>query len=103
MLVHVESANQFNELVKKGIVLVDFFATWCGPCRMLGPELEKLAAAEPEITILKVDCDELGEIAAHYSVSSIPAMFLIKDGKVVGTQVGFLNLKGLQQFVAQAK
>ena len=102
MLLHLEKAEQFNELKAKGLVLVDFFATWCGPCRMLAPELEKLATLEPDLTILKIDVDEFPEIASDYDVSSIPALFLLKDGKPVANKLGFANVKQLQAFVHQA-
>ena len=103
MIEHVNSLEELQAATKEGKVLVDFFATWCGPCRMLGPELEKLAEAEPEITVLKVDCDDFGEIAGAFGVSSIPAMFLLKDGKVVANKIGFARLPELKEFVAQAK
>jgi len=102
MLLHLEKAEQFNELKAKGLVLVDFFATWCGPCRMLAPELEKLATLEPDLTILKIDVDEFPEIASDYDVSSIPSLFLLKDGKPVANKLGFANVKQLQAFVHQA-
>lgn len=102
MLIHLENANQFNELVSKGVVLVDFFATWCGPCKMLSPELEKLSQ-ETDVTIIKVDVDEFGQLAATYNVRAVPTLVLFKDGEPVAIGTGFKPLPSLLQFVNQAK
>ena len=75
-----------------GLVLVDFSATWCGPCRRLAPELE--AAAEQlkdQATFLKVDVDEAPEVAMRFGVQGIPNLTFLRDGKVVDTLVGLVN------------
>lgn len=98
MLLHIESKQQFDELIKEGRVLVDFFATWCGPCRMLAPMLEDLADSDQDLKILKVDVDQLPELAANYRVRSIPSLFFLLDGKIVNEGVGFMDLAKLQNF-----
>lgn len=87
----VINEKQFEELVlnSKGKVLVDFFATWCGPCKMLHPVLESVSKEVPEVKIYKVDVDEEQELAAKYQVSSIPYMVLFKDGKPVQKVLGY--------------
>ena len=81
----------FDEVVLKSDkpVLVDFWATWCGPCRMLGPVIEELATEyEGRVVVGKVDVDNNQEFAAKYGVRNIPTVLVYKDGEVVGRQVG---------------
>lgn len=83
MIKHLEKETDFNEIVKQGNVVVDFFATWCGPCRMMGRVLEEIEKDYPAITFLKVDTDTFGQIAMAFGVSSIPTLIAYKDGKRV--------------------
>ena len=69
-------------------VLVDFWANWCGPCRMLGPVLEQLAADRPDVTVAKVDVDEQQMLAIQYGVMSVPTVLFLKNGEEVGRLVG---------------
>ena len=69
-------------------VLVDFWASWCGPCRMLSPILDEIAAEHPEITLAKVNVDEEQELAMQFQIMSIPSLILFKNGKPVATSVG---------------
>ena len=69
-------------------VLIDFYADWCGPCRMVGPILEQIAEEHPEYKICKVNVDEEGALAEKFEVMSIPALFVIKDGKIADQSVG---------------
>ena len=81
-------------------VLVDFWASWCGPCRMLAPVLAEVAAEKGDkIKVGKVNVDEEPELAAKYGISGIPAMLLFKDGKVAATSVGFKPKPELEVFV----
>lgn len=85
---HLTSAD-FEEVTSKGTVLIDFWATWCGPCRMLGPVLDQVAAeVGDDAVIAKVNVEEEQELAAKFGVRSIPAIFILKDGKVVKDFVG---------------
>lgn len=87
--------NNFNELIKEK-VLVDFYANWCGPCRMLSPELEKIS---DEIKILKVNVDENQDLVKYYGVMSIPCIILFEDGKEIKRNIGFMPEGKLREFI----
>lgn len=89
MVVHVTKDNFDAEVLKSDKpVLVDFWAAWCGPCRMLGPVLEKLAEAHPEFKVCKVDVDQEKELAIQFGVQSIPTVISFKNGEKSGQSVG---------------
>ena len=84
-------------------VLVDFWAEWCGPCKMIGPSLEELADELGEqVTIVKVDIDENPDAPGRYGVRGIPTMLLFKDGQVAATQVGALPKSGIKAFIERS-
>ncbi len=97
MLVHGNIDN-FDNLISDGVVVVDFFANWCGPCRMLGPVLEELSNSRNGIKVVKVNVDEEEELARRFGVMSIPALFLFKDGKQVDNKVGFMPLSDIEEW-----
>ena len=84
--------NNFDELVIEAgrPVLLDFWAPWCGPCRMVSPIVEEIASEHPEITVGKVNVDVETELAAKFRIMSIPALFVIRDGKIAEQAVGAL-------------
>ena len=95
------TTNEFeNEVLNaKGTVLVDFFATWCGPCKMLAPHLDELSARNPEVKIVKIDVDEETPLAIKYGVASIPTLILFKDGEKVNQTLGYQTRDQLENFI----
>lgn len=89
MIKHVETEQELNELLNNGDVLVDFFATWCGPCRMLGPVLEELDREGFPVQIVKIDTDEAPDLAMKYNVQAIPTLLFFSNGKLVNKTMGF--------------
>ena len=91
-ILHLDKAGFDRVIAQSGQdILIDCFATWCGPCQMLTPVLEEIAAAHPDLVIGKVDVDQTPEVAIALGVDSIPALFLYRDGKVVKRIIGFRN------------
>ena len=84
MLKYVDENNFENEILEgKKVILVDFFATWCGPCQILGPILEKIGDSRADFDIAKVDVDKAQKLAIKYGIEVVPTMLIFKDGKVV--------------------
>ena len=93
--------DNFNDFCKNNeLALVDFWAPWCGPCRMLGPVLEELQA-ELNTAVGKVNVDEEDDISEAFQIRSIPALFLFKNGKLVDKKVGFLPKEALKTWIKQ--
>lgn len=92
MVVKVTKEN-FEEVVLKSekTVLIDFYATWCGPCQMLSPIVDEIAEEYPQYTVCKIDVDQESELAMRFSVMSIPTLVCMKDGKIKSQQVGFVT------------
>jgi thioredoxin 1 len=97
MVNHINDSN-FNE---EGVVVVDFFATWCAPCKMLAPVLEEVASEMAEVKVLKIDVDESPETATKYGVQSIPTIKIFKDGAEVETKVGFMPKDVLKEAIEE--
>ena len=101
MLKHIQSAQEFDNAIKEGVVLVDFFATWCGPCKMLSPLLEEIAEENKNLLVLKIDVDEVGELAARFGIQAIPTLMLFKNGQRIETRMGYQNKNQLVAFINQ--
>ena len=85
----ITNANfEAEVLTSPNTVLIDFYADWCGPCRMLGPIVEEIAAERPDVKVCKVNVDEENELAARFGVMSIPAVFVLKNGEIVAQSLG---------------
>ena len=89
--------DNFDELIKGDLTLVDFFADWCGPCKMLAPNLEELS---DEFNIVKVNVDEFEDLARRYGIMSIPALYLFKNGEVIDKKIGYQETEELRNWLS---
>lgn len=99
MIKHINE-TEFKEEIKKDLVLVDFFANWCGPCKMLGPILEKLSN---EYEILKVDVDENQNLARELGIMSIPTLMIYSKGEVKDTKMGLMPEEEIKNWLEENK
>ena len=93
--------QNFDEVLvaTEGLVMVDFWAEWCGPCRAIAPVLEELAEGSDGVTLMKVNVDESPELATHYGIRSIPTILFVKEGAVVDRVVGAVPKAALNAIV----
>ena len=101
MIIHVHNMQEFQEKIAQGRVLVDFFATWCGPCKMLSPILEEVdqRGEADDLLIVKVDVDEASDIAMRFGIQSIPTLILFENGKMVKHALGYMPKPQLLNFL----
>ncbi len=97
-ILHASATNFDTEVLEcTQTVLVDLYADWCGPCKMLAPVIDEIAAEHPEVKVVKLNVDNAPEIASRYGVMSIPTLLVFKNGQVTGKSVGYT---GKQDIVA---
>ena len=103
-IIHIGSEEAFDKLITGDVpVLVDFWATWCGPCRMIAPIVEEIANEYAgKVVVAKVDVDEMGELAQRYRIMNIPTLMLFKQGQLVDKAIGARPKAALEQMLNKA-
>ena len=103
MIMKVKKINKdiFNEEVlnSKGVVLVDFYANWCGPCKMLRPVLSSVAETHDDVKVVSIDVDEAENLAMSYGISSIPCIIKFKDGNELERSIGFKSKEEIEKLI----
>jgi len=93
--------NEFNNLINQDVVLVDFYATWCGPCKMMSPVLDELSNSR-SIKVVKVDIDKSEELVKQYGIMSVPTLILFKNGQMIDKKSGYMPLPILSEWINEA-
>lgn len=88
MTVEMIESTDFDAKTSQGVVLLDFFAEWCGPCRIVAPVLEKISNARPEVKIFKIDVDKEQELTSRFRITNMPTLVLLRDGKETSRLLG---------------
>lgn len=100
MILNITKENFDKEVLQaEGTVLVDFWASWCGPCRMIAPAVEKISEEHPDVKVCKVNIDDEQELAIKYGVMSIPTLMVVKNGEVVNTAVGLRPKEEIEELL----
>ncbi|WP_027123942.1 thioredoxin [Mycoplasmoides pirum] len=95
-MITIKNNLEFDELIKNNeVVIVDFYADWCGPCKMMAPFFEELSKEMTSITFAKLNVDELNDLAESFEITSIPTLIVFKNGKQSERHAGFLNKEGI--------
>lgn len=97
-IVYANETN-FEEEIKSGKVLLDFYADWCGPCQQLSPTLESISKKRNDFKIIKIDVDKFQDIAGKYGVMSMPTLILLQDGTNIDQKIGLLNEEALLTWI----
>ena len=97
------SQNEFNEVTASEVAVIDFSATWCGPCKMLSPLLEEINSEDENIKIVKVNVDNSQFLANYFDIKSIPTLVLLKDGQFIHRLTGFRPKSVIKKLISQGK
>ena len=104
MIIEITEKNEFDDMITKNdFVIVDFWAPWCGPCRMMGTVLEDYSRDNLDTLIVKVNTDQSEELTAEYSISSLPTIKIFRYGTEVASQVGFMTRTAFNNFIDENK
>jgi thioredoxin 1 len=95
--------NNFDDSIKEGLVLVDFYADWCGPCKMLAPMLEEYAKEVNNVKVVKVNVEQAPEVTDKYQIMTVPTLILFKDGNIDSIRQGFHTKDMLKAWIEEGK
>lgn len=99
MVEHANSSN-FNDYISSGLTLVDFYANWCMPCKMLAPRVESVSEEMGNVAkFIKIDTDEAMDLAMRFGISAIPALYLFKDGELVDKSIGLISEEEIKNLI----
>lgn len=98
MIIVKRTIDDFEKLISSGLVVVDIFAPWCGPCKMLNPNIER-AVKELNVDLVKVNSDDNLEITTKFNIMSVPTLLLFKSGKLIGTKTGYMETDELKKWI----
>lgn len=98
-MIFLENEQDFFKLINNELVLVDFYATWCGPCRMISPLIDEIAEENTNLTVVKVDVDKYPNIATKYGIMSIPTLKVFKKGKEGKTSIGYIEKDAIKDLL----
>ena len=100
MVKYLENPSEYNDLIKSDeLVVVDFYADWCGPCKMMGPVLDEISK-EKDVTIIKVNVDEFQDLSREHGIMSIPTLFLYHNGEVIKKNAGYVPKQLLEKWIS---
>lgn len=98
-MIFLENEQDFFKLINNELVLVDFYATWCGPCRMISPLIDEIAEENTNLTVVKVDVDKYQNIATKYGIMSIPTLKVFKKGEEGKTSIGYIEKDAIKDLL----
>lgn len=101
MIIHINSYEEFKNYIENNTCFVDFYTTWCGPCKMLSPIIEELDenGSFGDIKILKIDAEECADISREFRIQAVPTIMLFKNGQAVKTSMGYMNENEILDFI----
>lgn len=98
-MIHLEQEQDFNNYINEDKVLVDFYATWCGPCKLISPIIEEVSKENENIKVIKIDVDKFPELSRKYGIMSIPTLIVFSKGKEVKKHIGYLEKEGIEDLL----
>lgn len=96
---YLEKEEDLKEIIKKDLVIVDFYADWCGPCRLMSQELEELKKEQNELEIVKINVDKFNNLAAEHHIMSIPTIEIYKKGKIINKYIGYITKEEIKDLL----
>jgi len=99
MIIELTRDQNFEDLVKNGVSIVDFSATWCGPCKMLHPVFENVSNELTDVKFISVDVDEFQQLSGKFSIRAVPTLILLVDGKPKNATTGYMDETALKHFI----